>query len=137
MEDCIFCKIINREIPADIVYEDEYAVAFLDIRPVSKGHTLLVPKNHSHDLLDSDDETLKNLMFVVKKVSRALLKATGAKAFNLGTNNGEDAGQDVFHLHFHLIPRYKNDQLKGWPHHESDAKDRVELAEHIREFFGN
>lgn len=135
MEDCIFCKIINREIPAEIVYEDEHAVAFLDIRPVSKGHTLLIPKKHSHDLSDADDDILRQLIVVAKKVSLALLKATGADGFNLGANNGAVSGQEVFHLHFHLIPRYKNDQLKGWPHQESKPEERTELAGRIKSSF--
>lgn len=130
--DCIFCKIINKEVPADVVYEDENAVAFLDIRPVSRGHILVVPKTHTENILVATDETLAETMKVVKKVAHAVLEVTHADAFNLGVNTGEASGQAVFHTHFHIIPRFGKDGLQPWPHQESESKARAELAEEIK-----
>ncbi|MBI2607511.1 MAG: HIT family protein [Candidatus Doudnabacteria bacterium] len=135
MQDCIFCKIVEGSIPSNKVYEDDQVLAFLDIRPVSKGHTLVIPKKHSQDLLDTDDETLQHLLLAAKKVSRAVVKATGAQGFNLGVNNGKDSGQEVMHLHFHIIPRYVNDGLSPWPHRESDPTALSELAKNIKQAF--
>jgi histidine triad (HIT) family protein len=132
MDDCIFCKIVNKEIPSDIVYEDDDTMAFLDIRPVAKGHTLVIPKKHSQNILDTDDETLAKVMVTCKKVGKAMVEAVGATAFNTGSNNGKASGQEVFHLHFHLIPRFAKDGLKTWPHKESEPKTRTELAERIK-----
>lgn len=130
--ECIFCKIINREIPSDVVYEDGQTLAFLDIHPVSRGHTLVIPKKHVRDLLDADEDTLKSVMMRVKKVAHAVMKATGADGFNLSINTGEASGQVVFHLHFHIIPRFKTDNLKPWPHMDSEPKTRSEIAEAIK-----
>lgn len=130
--DCIFCKIIKKEIPSDIVYEDDSVVAFLDIKPVSRGHVLVVPKEHSSDFLSAPDEVLENLGPKVKKVAAALVKAVNAAGINISTNNGAAAGQVIFHLHFHLIPRFSNDNLPPWPHKDSEAKTRAEIAEAIK-----
>ncbi len=106
MSDCIFCKIVAKEIPATIVYEDDHSLAFLDIRPIQAGHTLVIPKIHSENLLSTSDETLVHIVHVLKKVAGAVTSATGVEAFNLNMNNGSAAGQDVFHAHFHIIPRF-------------------------------
>jgi histidine triad (HIT) family protein len=132
MNDCIFCKIINREIPSNIIYEDEDSLAILDLRPVSKGHSLVMPKKHTEDFIGTDDETLQKIMPKVKKVAAALTKVTSAAGINITTKNGAAAGQVIFHLHFHLIPRYRSDGLQPWPHHESEPKTREELAEEIK-----
>ncbi|HYC79616.1 MAG TPA: HIT family protein [Candidatus Binatia bacterium] len=134
MEDCIFCKIINKEIPADIIYEDENLLAFLDIRPVNKGHALLIPKKHAADMTSSDDETLSQLIVGVKKLAQAIMTATGAAGFNLGVNTGAASGQVVFHTHFHIIPRFANDGLKSWPHSDSEPKTRADVAAEIKKF---
>ncbi|MBI2355843.1 MAG: HIT family protein [Candidatus Doudnabacteria bacterium] len=131
-EQCIFCKIVNKEIPAEIVYEDDSVVAFLDIRPVSKGHTLVVPKKHSNDFLSTEDDVLEALIPEIKKIGAAVMKAVGAHGMNISTNHGAAAGQVVFHLHFHLIPRFSNDNLMPWPHGDSEPKNRQELAEEIK-----
>lgn len=130
--DCIFCKIINREIPAEIVYEDENVLAFLDIRPTTTGHTLVIPKRHTETLLESGEDTLSQMLPAIKKVALGVLAATKALGFNLGCNTGEAAGQIVFHLHFHIIPRYENDGLVPWQHRDSDERSRRELAEEIK-----
>ncbi|MBW3002393.1 HIT family protein [Candidatus Woesearchaeota archaeon] len=116
MEDCIFCKIVKGEIPCQKVYEDDKILAFLDIMPVHKGHTLVIPKEHHTDILDMPDDTLAELAKVAKKVSKAVKEATKADGFNIGQNNGAAAGQAVFHFHLHVIPRFNNDGLKTWPH---------------------
>jgi histidine triad (HIT) family protein len=123
--DCIFCKIASKEIPADVIYENEDVLAFLDIRPISKGHSLLIPKKHSADMLSAEAEDLSALINNVKEVAAGIIRATGAAGFNLGVNTGEAAGQVVFHTHFHIIPRFSGDGLKHWPHLESQPKTRA------------
>lgn len=132
--DCLFCKIANKEIPADLIYEDEEVVAFLDIRPISKGHALLIPKKHASDLLETDDQTLGAMISRVKKIAASIIEATGAAGFNLGVNTKPAAGQVVFHTHFHIIPRFTNDGLKAWPHSESEPKTRAQMADEIKKF---
>ncbi len=134
MEDCIFCKIIRNEIPSDKIYEDEDIFAFLDLRPTSRGHALVVPKIHSKDFLETTDDELSKVIVKVKKIAAAVMDGTGAAGFNLTTNTRAAAGQAVFHLHFHIIPRYQNDGLPMFPHHESEPKTRAELADHIKKF---
>ncbi len=111
---CIFCKIINQEIPAYRVYEDEQVLAFLDIKPVNPGHTLVIPKKHYQNLEEIPEEELKYLITVVKKVAYLLKTKLGLAAYNLSVNNGRAAGQEVEHLHFHLIPRDAHDQHRSW-----------------------
>jgi histidine triad (HIT) family protein len=131
MTDCIFCKIAAGEIPSDKIYEDEKVFAFLDLRPTSRGHALVIHKTHSDNFLATPDEILGELIPMVKKIAGGIMKVTGAAGFNVTTNNGPAAGQVVFHLHFHIIPRYEHDGLKLFPQHESDPATRKELAEEI------
>ncbi len=130
--NCIFCKIINHEIPSDIIYEDGDTIAIVDIRPVSKGHTLVMPKKHSQDFLSTSEEELTKTTHTLKKVAAAVLKATGAAGLNISTNNGVAAGQTVHHLHYHIIPRSQSDGLSPWPHQESEPKSRSEIADAIK-----
>ena len=102
---CIFCEIVAGRIPCAKIYEDDVAIVFLDIRPVEKGHTLVVLRRHCPTLLDAPPEDLKKLMGVVQKVSRAIVACGLGEGFNLSQNNGKVAGQEVPHLHFHIIPR--------------------------------
>jgi histidine triad (HIT) family protein len=127
MNECIFCKIINKEIPSDIIYEDINTIAILDIKPVNPGHTLIIPKEHSETILDTKEETLKELITITKKITPAILKATNTKAFNININNNKIAGQEVPHLHFHIIPRKENDNLKLWKGKEAkeNLKDKI------------
>jgi histidine triad (HIT) family protein len=135
--DCIFCKIINKEIPSDIIYEDENTLAILDLRPVNRGHALVMPKKHTADFLSTDDDTLIKTTLAAKKVAEAVGKATTAAGLNISTNNGAAAGQVIFHLHYHIIPRFQSDGLTPWPHHESEPKTRKELAETIKKVLYN
>ncbi|CCV63646.1 Histidine triad (HIT) superfamily protein [Alteracholeplasma palmae J233] len=107
----IFTKIINREIPSYIVYEDDLVLAFLDITQASKGHTLVVTKNEYKDITEVPEETLSHLFKVVQKISKGMFKAFNIKGINLLNNNGEVAGQTVFHYHVHIIPRYESNEL--------------------------
>lgn len=132
MTDCIFCKIITKEIPSDVVFEDDKVVAFLDIKPTNPGHVLVVPKKHSKDLLEADNDTVCQTMVRIKKIAPAVIEAVGASSFNLGVNTGPASGQVVFHLHFHIIPRISSDGLEPWPHHDSEPKSRIQMAEKIK-----
>ncbi|MGL4383346.1 MAG: HIT family protein [Bacilli bacterium] len=109
MENCIFCSIINKELPARIIYEDEHYIAFLDVNPIVKGHTLVIPKAHYTNLFDIDEDVYANLSRVVQKVSIALKDYLNADGINIINNNGASANQVVFHYHTHIIPRYDND----------------------------
>lgn len=106
MSDCIFCKIINGEIPSAKVYEDEEVYAFLDISQVTKGHTLLIPKNHKKNIFEFSQEEASRLFQRVPIIAEALKEAYNPEGLNILNNNGETAGQTVFHYHIHLIPRY-------------------------------
>ena len=114
MSYCIFCKIIKNELPSCKIYEDNDFISFLDIAPVNKGHALVIPKKHCENLLDFPEELETQFIEVAKKVATAVTKATNADGFNLSLNNGEAAGQVVFHAHFHIIPRFKGDGHMHW-----------------------
>lgn len=109
MDNCIFCKITNGDIPSSKVYEDKNVYAFLDISQVTKGHTLVIPKIHKENIFELDAELAGPLFESVKKVADAIQSAFSPKGLNLLNNNGETAGQSVFHYHMHLIPRYGSD----------------------------
>ncbi len=115
MPDCIFCKIIRGDAPALIVYEDDAAMAFLDITPVNVGHTLVVPKAHYENFAETADDALAKLFPLVKRVAKAAAAATGAHGFNVGINTGHAAGQVVMHTHIHVMPRFDGDGLVHWP----------------------
>lgn len=106
--DCIFCRIVAGEIPSKQVYADDHAIAFLDVAPFKRGHTLVVPRAHVSDAL-ADAEVLASLAPAVTATGRLLVERLGASGLNVVSNVGEDAGQSVFHLHVHLIPRYPDD----------------------------
>lgn len=104
-ESTIFGKILDGEIPCHRVYEDDHVLAFLDIGPLSRGHTLVIPKERKQHLHELSDESAAAVGRVLPRIARAVLKATGAKAYNVLQNNGSTAGQVVMHVHFHIIPR--------------------------------
>lgn len=132
MQDTVFMKIIRREIPAEILYEDDETLAFLDIAPVSPGHTLVISKNPAQNIFDADDATLAAVMRTVRKIAPAVRDAVNADALNIHSNHGEAAGQIVFHMHFHLIPRFEGDSFFMWPHKEYKEGEAKEVAEKIR-----
>lgn len=131
--ETIFSKIILGEIPCEKVYEDDHVFAFLDNTPVNPGHTLVLPKKWSSDFLDIDEETLKYVIIAVQKIAKAVMDATGAEGINIAQNNRAAAGQKVFHLHFHVIPRFEGDGFEHWhgKGYESPEQEK-ELGEKIR-----
>jgi len=132
MEGCLFCKSVNKEIPATFVYENGLVVAFLDINPVNPGHVLVLPKKHSENMLDTDDQILSEIAVTIKKISKAMMEAVGASAFNVEVNNGKVAGQVIFHSHWHIIPRFETDGLKHWPGQKYQDGEMESVAEKIR-----
>lgn len=110
MENCIFCKIANGEIPSATLYEDEDFRVILDLGPASKGHALILPKSHAANIYELQDETAGKAMILAKKMATKLRDGLNCDGFNIVQNNGEIAGQTVFHFHMHLIPRYKGDK---------------------------
>lgn len=134
MSDCIFCKIINGDIPSTKVYEDDYCYAFLDIMPLSKGHTLLVPKTHVADIFEMTEDIAKNLYAAAPKVANAIKAAFNPAGLNTLNNNGAAAGQTVFHYHLHFIPRYDDEGLQmTWETKQYTAEELNAVAEAIKE----
>ena len=126
--NCIFCKIANGEIPSTTLYEDEDFRVILDLGPATRGHALLLPKNHFANLFELDDATAQKAILVAKKMAGKMKDALGADGFNLVQNNGEAAGQTVFHFHMHLIPRYENDNAGIlWEPGETTPEDMAEV----------
>ncbi len=125
--ECVFCKIVKGELPARKVYEDEDVIAFLDINPITKGHTLVVPKKHYKNVLDAPYEVIEKVNRVAAMIARASIKALGAKGVNIITNAEPVAGQVVMHYHVHVIPRYDDDELKyeykGYKYEEGEADE--------------
>lgn len=112
MDNCIFCKIANKEIPGKIVYEDDICLAFLDLSQTTNGHTLVIPKKHYKNFLEVDDDVLCHLIKVTKKIANQIVINLDAKGVNILTNANEIAGQTVMHFHLHIIPRYnETDQI--------------------------
>lgn len=130
----IFEKIVNREIPATIVYEDEDTLAFMDIGPIIKGHTLVIPKTCYDPITETPDEVLCKLIRVAKQIAAAQMNALGADGVNIIQNNGAAAGQEVPHIHLHVIPRFEGDGHHwNWNAKSYDDPDEMEqLASKIR-----
>lgn len=116
--DCIFCKIVNKEIPAKIIFENDKYLAFLDITPNTIGHTLVIPKEHIDSFSDENDQQAAEHIQVVHKIAPQLVKIVGADGYNVAINNGAAAGQIIMHAHWHIIPRYRDDGLKHFAHSE-------------------
>lgn len=131
MENCIFCKIVKKEIPAEIVYEDSKFSVFLDISPASKGHCLVVPKEHHKDIFDIPDSMLKEMSLMIKKTANTVKNALKADGINIIFNNGRSAGQLVFHIHAHVIPRYEKDNALVYtvnkPHVSNEQMQEIKL----------
>ena len=126
MTSCVFCRIITGEIPSQKVYEDHETLAFLDINPASKGHTLVIPKEHYEFLSQMPEREYLSFMKSLQKVTKALMKYTDG--VNILQNNGKDAGQLVPHVHFHIIPRRPNDGIKieTWRTHQDPDLEKVQ-----------
>ena len=132
--NCIFCKIANGEIPSKTLYEDEQFRVILDLNPATRGHALILPKKHHQNLYDLPEETAAQVMKLAKKMTARITEKLNCTGFNLVQNNGEDAGQTVFHFHLHLIPRYKEDgQTLGWNPVEITGEDLEKIKNIIAE----
>lgn len=132
-EDCIFCKIANGEIPSATVYEDEWFRGILDIAPAAKGHVILLPKNHAANLFELPEEEAGKVLPVVKKIAASVAKVTGCPGVNILQNNGEVAGQTVFHYHVHILPRREGDTVNiKWKAGEYADGESEEMAGQIR-----
>lgn len=114
--DCTFCRIVKKEINVETIHEDELVIAFLDKNPVSKGHTLIIPKQHVENVFDISEDVLRRITEVAKLLAERSRKELGATGVNLLHASGKDAQQSLFHFHFHLVPRYPNDSLDLWIH---------------------
>src|SRR3989338_9064444 len=125
MKDCLFCKIVNKEIPSNFLYENENVVAFLDIKQNNPAHTLIVRKKHSRNIFDIKESTLRELIVGVKKMAKAVKGGVEADGINIAMNNEPAAGQLVFHAHIHIIPRFKNDGHEHW--HGTPYKNDAEI----------
>lgn len=126
--DCIFCKIANGEIPSATLYEDGDFRVILDVNPASKGHALILPKKHADNLYALPEEAAAKVLVLAKNVAEKMEKALDCEGLNLVQNNGEIAGQTIFHFHMHLIPRYKGDNVKvGWKPGKLSDKTKEEL----------
>jgi histidine triad (HIT) family protein len=130
--DTIFDKIIRKEIPAEILYEDDHVIVFLDIFPVNPGHTLFVPKESCENMMCTSDDALAHLFAVAKKLAPAILESVGARDFNFTTNSGAFAGQVIMKTHFHLIPRFENDGHKMWGSVNASFEELAELRKNIQ-----
>jgi len=137
-ENCIFCKIIRGEMPASVIFEDEHSIAFMDVFPVTEGHCLLIPRQHYENMLDVDPDVVAHLAKNLADLTRRVKKATGAEGVLNIAANGEGAGQEVPHLHFHAIPRNKSSPFgfRFPPDYRESMAPRNKLdqmAEKIRE----
>jgi len=111
MEDCVFCKIVSGTFGSAKIWEDDQVLAFLDIKPLTKGHALIIPKQHVKDIFDLDPELLKKIAVTAQRISLAIKKSLQADGIRLSQSNGKAAGQEIFHFHLHVIPRYANDGI--------------------------
>lgn len=136
MAGCIFCAILEGRVPRSVVYEDEDAVVFMDLFPVHPGHALIVPRRHIEDLESCPGELAGRLFELSGKIAPAVVRATDAAGFNVWTANGKAAGQEVLHLHLHVLPRYEHDTFglrfpKGYPQ-EAERAALDAMADRIR-----
>lgn len=134
-ESCLFCKIINGELPSYKIYEDEYTYAFLDIHPINRGHTLVIPKTHHANIVDTPKELFTHVMDTVRMLVPKVRGSVMAEGVNVNINEGASAGQIIFHLHVHIIPRWKEDghaEWRGNPYQEGEIASVRDII--IQEF---
>lgn len=134
-DNCIFCKLANKDIPTNIIYEDEKFTVIMDASPATKGHALILPKNHAANIYELPDEDAADIFVLAKKLATKMTEILHCDGFNIVQNNGEVAGQTVFHFHMHLIPRYLNDgngDKLTWNHADLSADEIAEIAAKLR-----
>ena len=133
-DDCIFCKIAAGEIPSRKIYEDKDLIAIMDLSPTSKGHSLIIPKEHYTNIYDIDEEVAGKAMKLAKKLAGHMTEVLGCDGFNILQNNHEVAGQTVFHFHMHLIPRYqnaKNNDILMWSHENFSDEEMAQIRDSL------
>jgi histidine triad (HIT) family protein len=131
--DCLFCGIVAGDVPAQIVDSDEHTVAFMDIRPATRGHALVIPRTHSGDLMEISDEDLERTTIAARRLASTIKAALDPDGFNILNSCGPVAWQTVFHFHLHVVPRYDDDPLKlPWIPHDADAHEIAAVADRIR-----
>jgi histidine triad (HIT) family protein len=134
MNDCLFCGIVAGDVPAQIVDSDEHTVAFMDINPATPGHALVVPREHSADLMDVSDDDLRHTISAARRLAKRMREALEPDGFNILNACGPAAWQTIFHYHLHVIPRYEDDPLKlPWIPRGGEAEEIAAVAERIRE----
>ncbi len=126
VEDCIFCRIVNKQAEASLVYEDDYTLAFLDIHPLNPGHTLVIPKKHYPNVFEMPLEEVGRVFVSAAKVARAVRKASRADGISIGQSNGRAASQEVFHMHIHIIPRFNHEMMSGFPNRKETHRAELE-----------
>jgi histidine triad (HIT) family protein len=132
-DDCLFCGIVAGDVPGQVVDSDEHTVAFMDINPATRGHALVVPRNHSADLMDVSDEDLGHTMLAARRLARRMRDVLKPDGFNLLNSCGSAAWQTIFHFHLHVIPRYSDDPLKlPWVPGPGDAGEIAAVADQLR-----
>lgn len=128
-DDCIFCKLANGDIPTNTIYEDDFFRVILDASPANLGHALILPKEHFANIFEADDEYLAKALPLAKKVASVIKEEFKCDGVNIQQNNGTAAGQTVFHLHIHIIPRYDSDNFTlNWPQKSPSADEQKEIA---------
>ncbi len=125
-ESCVFCRIVRREAPASILHEDDEVLAFLDIRPLNEGHTLVIPKRHYENIYDMPDDLVANIYKLVKRLAVAVKAATKADGITIIQQNGHAAGQEVFHLHVHVVPRFEGQKLPYFRDIPNSSREQLE-----------
>jgi len=134
-DSCIFCRIAQKQVPASFVYEDEKVIAFLDIKPLNEGHTLVIPKSHYASIFETPVDLVAHLHGVTKRIALAVKKATNADGISISQQNGKAAGQEIFHLHVHVIPRYEGQKLPSFSEvSEGDKEKMSQTVAKIRKY---
>lgn len=131
MKNCLFCQMVQGKIPCYKLYENKQVLAFLDINPINKGHALVITKKHARNLFDVSKKDLEAAILATKKLSAKIKANLGAEGINLLQSNESAAGQEIFHLHFHIVPRFANDRLRLWPGKKSSSKDLARIHRKI------
>ena len=133
--NCIFCKIANGDIPSSTIYEDDFFRVILDLSPATKGHALILPKQHMADIFEMNEDLAAKVFVLANKIAKAMKEALGCDGLNIVQNNGSTAGQTVFHFHMHLIPRYGKDENKKiieWDQNEFSEEEMKSICEAMK-----
>ena len=132
-DDCVFCKLSNGDIPTNALYEDDVVKVIFDLNPASKGHVLILPKNHYKDLCEADEAVMAKILPLAAKLGTSMKSQLGASGFNVVQNNGTSAGQTVFHLHVHVIPRYEGGpDMVNWAPGKPEQEELAQTAETLK-----